>query len=35
MNNPATDRYGLGKDNYNEQQKLDDSKIKQGMDILS
>ena len=27
--------YGLGKNNYNEQQRLDDIIIKQGMDILA
>ena len=35
LNNPATNRYGLGQDNYNEQQRLDDIIIKQGMDILA
>ena len=29
------DQSGLGKDNYNEQQRLDDIIIKQGMDILA
>ena len=29
------DRYGLRKDNYNEQQRLDNIIIKQGMDILA
>ena len=35
LNNPATDRYGLGKANYNEQQRLDDIILKQGMDIMA
>ena len=35
LNNPSTDRYALGKDNYNEQQRLDDIILKQGMDIMA
>ena len=35
FNNPTINGYGLGEDNYNEQQKLDDIIIKQGMDILA
>ena len=35
LNNPTINGYGLGKNNYNEQQRLDDIIIKQGMDILA